>query len=158
MRDQAAQQARTNALTLVEQVAELADAQALSFEEVAANLGINLADLADKLGVDQDTLTQMLDRQAEEAAEQREAVLEIPDRFDTAVAPIVTELQALKVELEVQRILLQSIDVNTNRTAGAAESQAETVANQDLVGTSGAPRSSRIGSGGSGLRSNVAIP
>lgn len=158
MRDQAAQQARTNALTLVEQVAELADAQALSFEEVAANLGINLADLAEKLGVDQDTLTQMLDRQAEEAAEQREAVLEIPDRFDTAVAPIVTELQALKVELEVQRILLQSIDVNTNRTAGAAESQAETVANQDLVGTSGAPRSSRIGSGGSGLRSNVAVP
>ncbi len=154
--DQAAQQARANALTLVEQIAELADVQALSFEDVAASLGISLSDLADRLGVDSDTLTQMLDRQAEEAAEQREAVLEIPDRFDTAVAPLQAELQSLRAELEIQRTLLQSIDINTGRTAGASESQAETAANRDLVDTSNAPRSTRTGGGG--LRSNSAQP
>jgi DNA-binding Xre family transcriptional regulator len=148
--DQAAEEARANALTLVEQIAELADVQSLTFEEVAASLGISLTDLAERLGVDSETLTMMLQRQADEAAEEREAVLEIPERFSDAVQPLQAELETLNELVRLQGEQLAQIAANTGRTAGAAESQAETVANQDLVNTSSAPRSSRIGTGSGG--------
>lgn len=148
--DQAAQQARTNALQLVEQIGELASVQALSFEEVAATLGIDLRGLADILQVDSDTLSLMLQRQADEAAEQREAVLEIPDQLQTALEPTRLELAALRLQVDTLIEATQAVAQNTGRTAGAAESQAETTANRDLVDTSVAPRSSRIGIGTSG--------
>jgi hypothetical protein len=148
--DQAAEEARANALTLVEQIAELADVQTLTFEEVAASLGISLTDLAERLGVDSETLTMMLQRQADEAAEEREAVLEIPERFSDAVQPLQAELETLNELVRLQGEQLAQIAANTGRTAGAAESQAETVANRDLVDTSVAPRSTRIGTGPGG--------
>jgi uncharacterized protein YukE len=148
--DQAAEEARANALTLVEQIAELADGQTMSFEQVAASLGISLTDLAERLGVDSETLTMMLQRQADEAAEEREAVLEIPERFSDAVEPLQAELETLNELVRLQGEQLAQIAANTGRTAGATESQAETVANQDLVDTSVAPRSTRIGTGSGG--------
>jgi DNA-binding Xre family transcriptional regulator len=148
--DQAAEEARANALTLVEQIAELADGQTMSFEQVAASLGISLTDLAERLGVDSETLTMMLQRQADEAAEEREAVLEIPERFSDAVQPLQAELETLNELVRLQGEQLAQIAANTGRTAGAAESQAETAANRDLVDTSVAPRSTRIGTGSGG--------
>jgi hypothetical protein len=66
------------------------------------------------------------------------------------VEPLQAELETLNELVRLQGEQLAQIAANTGRTAGAAESQAETAANRDLVDTSVAPRSTRIGTGSGG--------
>jgi tape measure domain-containing protein len=155
---QAAQQARTNALTLVEQIAELAQVQALSFEDVAGTLGVNLADLANILQVDSETLTEMLNRQAQEAVEVQDAVLEMPELFAEAVEPITEELEALRAQVSELIEQIGQVVQNTARTADATESTTQQTANRDLVDTTVAPRSSRIGAAGGSDRAMPTNP
>jgi hypothetical protein len=150
MAAQAAQQARTNALQLVNQIGELAQAQALSFEEVASTLGIDLQGLADILQVDSATLTEMLNRQAEQSTELQDAVLDIPELFADAVEPITDELVLLRQQIDDLIVATQDVARNTGDTAAATQSTANTAANTALVDTSIAPRSSRIGIGNTG--------
>lgn len=145
--DRAAIEAQRNGLQLVEQIAELADVQALTFEDVAADLGIDLAALGELLQVDSETLTAMLERQAAEAAEEREAVLEIPERFASAVKPLEAELSQLRAQIDTLNQTVNVVAQNTGRTADAAESQADGAATSALNDTASAPRSTRMRSG-----------